>query len=120
MRRDPRPASRARPTPPTGRAAPPTGYRTSPSLVVHSDRGGQYRGNAYRQLLHGHEAMRSQSRRGECYDNAQAGSLWSRLKTEGLERREWPVFADLADAQAGIADYFDYWNHDRLHSNISY
>ena len=54
--------------------------------------------------------MRSQSRRGECYDNAlpgttQAESLWSRLKTEVLERREWSVFADLADAQASIADY---------------
>ena len=69
--------------------------------------------------------MRSQCRRGECYDNAlpgttQAESLWSRLKTEVLELREWPVFADLADAQASIADYFDYYNHDRLHSSIGY
>ena len=35
-----------------------------------------------------------------------------------LELREWPVFADLADAQASIAGYFDYYNHDRLHSSI--
>ena len=96
-------------------AQPPT-----PGLVVHSDRGGQYCGNAYRKLLHGHEAVRSQSRRGECYDNAQAESLWSRLKTEVLELRERPVFADLADAQASVADYFDYYNHDRLHSSIDY
>ena len=61
--------------------------------------------------------MRSRSRRGECYDNAQAESLWSRLKTEVLERREWPVFTDLADAQASIADYFDCYNYDRLHSS---
>ena len=27
-----------------------------------------------------------------------------------LELREWPVFADLVDAQASIADYFDYYN----------
>ena len=96
-------------------AQPPT-----PSLIVHSDRGGQYCGNAYRALLHRHGAVRSQCRRGECYDNAQAESLWSRLKTEVLELREWPVFADLADAQASIADYFDYYNHDRLHSSIGY
>jgi transposase InsO family protein len=69
--------------------------------------------------------VRSQSRRGECYDNAlpgttQAESLWSRLKTEVRELREWPVFADLADAQASIADYFDYYNHDCLHSSIGY
>ena len=49
--------------------------------------------------------MRSQSRCGECYDDAQAESRWSRLKTEVLELREWPVLADLADAQASIADY---------------
>ena len=44
---------------------PPT-----PGLLVHYDRGGQYCGNAYRQLLHDHQALRSQSRRGDCYDNA--------------------------------------------------
>ena len=92
----------------------------APDLLVHSDRGGQYCGNAYRQLLHGHQAVRSQSRRGDCYDNAQAESLWSRLKTEVLEVRERPVFADLADAQRSVADYFDYYNHERLHSSIDY
>ena len=56
-------------------AQPPT-----PGLLVHSDRGGQYCGNAYRKLLHDHEAVRSQSRRGECYDNAQAEN---RLKVLG-------------------------------------
>ncbi|HEX8427535.1 IS3 family transposase [Hymenobacter sp.] len=92
----------------------------TPGLLVHSDRGGQYCGNAYRELLHQHGALRSQSRRGECYDNAQAESLWFRLKTQVLELREWPVFADLADAQASVADYFNYYNHDRLHSSIDY
>lgn len=83
----------------------------TPGLLVHSDRGGQYCGNAYRRLLHHHQAVPSQSRRGECYDNAQAESLWSRLKTEELDAREWPVFVDLADAQTSVADYFDYYNH---------
>ena len=87
---------------------------------MHSDRGGQYCGNAYRQLLHDHGALRSQSRCGDCYDNAQAESLWSRLKTEVFEICERPLFADLADAQASVADYFDYYNHDRLHSSIRY
>ncbi|WP_139147365.1 integrase core domain-containing protein, partial [Hymenobacter lapidarius] len=53
-------------------------------------------------------------------DNAQAESLWSRLKTEVLEVRERPVFADLVDAQRSVADYFDYYNHERLHSSIDY
>ena len=37
-----------------------------------------------------------------------------------FELREWTVIADLADAQVSIADYFDYYNHDRLHSSIGY
>ena len=91
-----------------------------PGLLVHSDRGGQYCGNGYRKLLHDHQALRSQSRRGDCYDNAQAESLWSRLKTEVLELRERPVFTDLTDAQTSVAGYFDYYNHERLHSSIGY
>ena len=57
-----------------------------------------------------------------CYSwqNAQAESLWSRLKTEVLEVRERPVFTDLADAQSSVADYFEYYNHERLHSSIDY
>ena len=35
-----------------------------PEFVVHSERGSQYCGNAYRALLHQHGAVRSQSRRG--------------------------------------------------------
>ena len=91
-----------------------------PGLVVHSDRGGQYCGNAYRALLAEQGCLRSQSRRAECLDNAQAESLWSRLKTEELEAREWPVFCDLADAQQSIATYFDYYNHERRHSALAY
>ncbi|MGI4737302.1 MAG: IS3 family transposase [Janthinobacterium lividum] len=94
---------------------PPT-----PGLLVHSDRGGPYCGNVYRQLLREHEALRSQSRRGDCYGNAQAESLRSRLKTEVLELRERPVFADLADAHASVAVYFDYYDYERLHSSIGY
>ena len=94
--------------------------KPAPDLVVHSDRGGQYCGNAYRALLAAHGCLRSQSRRAECLDNAQAESLWSWLKTEELEAREGPVFRDLADAQASVATYFDYYNHERRHSALAY
>lgn len=56
-----------------------------------------------RQLLCDRHAVRSQSHRSDYYDNAQAESLWSRLKTEVLELRERPIFADLADAQRSVA-----------------
>jgi transposase InsO family protein len=94
--------------------------RPTPGLIVHSDRGSQYVGNSYKTLLRNAQAHLSHSRRGECYDNAQAESRWSRLKTELLEAREWPVFLDLTDAQASVAEYFDYYNHKRRHSSIGY
>ncbi|MBT9395147.1 integrase core domain-containing protein [Hymenobacter sp. NST-14] len=37
-----------------------------------------------------------------------------------LEVREWPVFANLAEVQRSVAEYFDYYNHERLHSSIDY
>lgn len=89
-------------------------------LVVHSDRGGQYCSNAYRALLHEHGCLRSHSRRGECYDNAMAESLWSRLKAEELDARDWPIFDDLAEARQSAAAYFDYYNHQRRHSALAY
>ncbi len=49
--------------------------RPAPGLMVHSDRGDQYVGNAYKALLREAKAQLSHSRRGECYDNAQAESL---------------------------------------------
>ena len=87
---------------------------------MYSDCSGQYCGNACRALLHQPTAARSQCRRGECYDNAQAESLWSRFKTEELERWEWAVFADLTDAQASAASYPDYYNDQRLHSSTGH
>ena len=47
-------------------------------------------------------------------------SLPPRLKTKEIERREWPVFADLADARVSVADYFDCYNYERLHCSIGY
>ena len=43
---------------------PLLGQRSAADLVVHSDRGGQYRNKPYRALLHQRQALRSHSRRG--------------------------------------------------------
>ena len=81
--------------------------------IIHSDWVGQYVANTCKVLLRHAQAQLSHSRRGECYDNAlpgttQAESLWWRRKTEELEARDWPVFTDLAGAQASVTTCFDY------------
>lgn len=87
-------------------------------LIVHSDRGGQYCAANVRKMLRTNDLLASMSRAGDCYDNAQAESLWSRLKTELLD--EGHAFDDLAHAQQEIATYFDYYNYRRRHSALGY
>jgi putative transposase len=48
------------------------------------------------------------------------GRLWARFKTEELAARPQPYFADLADARASVATYFDYYNYAHRHSVLAY
>lgn len=55
---------------------------TAPGLILHSDRGSQYRSNAYVGFLEKHAIQRSMSRKGNCWDNAVMESFYSRIKVE--------------------------------------
>src|SRR5262249_48903742 len=94
------------------RRRPPKG------LIVHSDRGGQYVGEAFRQLLELQGYEQSMSRAGESYDNAYAESLFSRYKAELLEDG---AFADVEQARSETFSYIEgYYNRVRLHSSLGY
>ena len=86
-------------------------------LLVHSDQGSQYTATRFRELLTQHGATQSMSRRGNCYDNAQAESFWSRLKTELLDGGS---FSDLEEARLELSHYIAYYNDERRHSAFSY
>lgn len=57
------------------------------------------------------------SRRGNCYDNAQAESFWSRLKTELLDGGGFP---SLNEARLELAHYVTYYNDERRHFALGY
>src|SRR3989442_1101722 len=61
--------------------------RPQPGLIHHTDQGCQYAATAYRQVLTQHGLVGSMSRRGDCYDNAVAGSFFSTLKNELVHDR---------------------------------
>ncbi|AMR25452.1 hypothetical protein A0257_22430 (plasmid) [Hymenobacter psoromatis] len=65
--------------------------RPAPGLLVHADRGGQYVGNGYKTMLRDAKAQLSHSRRGECYDNAQAENRLKVLSACGRasKRSSW-------------------------------
>lgn len=89
-----------------------------PGLVQHSDRGTQYAGRAYQQLLAEHQMLCSMSRRGNCWDNACVESFFSSLK------RELPnddVFADWREVERAVFEYVHaYYNTRRPHSALGY
>lgn len=87
-----------------------------PGLIHHSDRGGQYAGGDYRQVLGRARMRQSMSRPDNCYDNAFMESCFGTLKTE----LEMEVYADLPTAHAEIREYLCYYDSKRRHSSLGY
>ena len=85
-------------------------------LIHHTDRGGQYAGNAYRAVLRRAEIRQSMSRPDNCYDNAFMESGFGTIKTE-LEMTE---YKSIREAQKEIGEYIRYYNFDRMHSSLEY
>lgn len=89
----------------------------SPTLIAHSDRGGQYASGFYREKLNLLGVTQSMSRSGNCYDNSYAESFFHTLKVELTHRHE---FKTRAEAQNSIEQYIDWYNCKRLHSGLGY
>ena len=86
----------------------------SPGLIVHSDRGVQYRSNGYVGFFERHGITRSMSRKGNCWDNAVMESFYARLKVELIYAKN---FQSIADARSGIFGYIEvFYNRKRRHS----
>jgi putative transposase len=90
------------------RRRPPAG------LVHHSDRGSQYTGYAYQKRLSDNHMTCSMSRKGNCWDNAVAESLWATIKRELVDGEQWDSRAELDQA---LFEYIEvFYNRERLHS----
>jgi len=87
-----------------------------PGLIHHTDRGGQYAGTQYRQVLARARMLQSMSRADSCYDNAFMESCFGTLKTE-LEMTPYPN-ASIAHKEVGA--YIRYYNTQRRHSSLDY
>jgi putative transposase len=89
-----------------------------PGLVHHSDRGSQYTSRDYRKALDANHMVASMSRRGNCWDNAVAESLWATIKRELTDGVNWSSKEEL---EAALFEYLEvYYNRTRLHSTLDY
>ncbi len=86
--------------------------RRSPTgtLVVHSDRGSQFRSRAYVSTLNGAGLSGSMGRVGAAGDNAPMESFFSLLQRNVLDRKTWTTRDELAGA---IIRWIDNTYHQR-------
>lgn len=86
----------------------------SPGLIVHSDRGTQYRSQGYIDYLYSKGCKISMSRKGNCWDNAPMESFFSRLKVELIYAKN---YSSIEEAKSGIFAYIEiFYNRKRRHS----
>ena len=88
------------------------------NLIVHSDRGVQYRSNVYRDKLLDNGCKISMSRKANCWDNAVVESFFSRFKVECIYPNR---FKSIDQAKADIFEYIEiFYNRKRRHSAIGF
>jgi len=85
-------------------------------LVHHSDRGGQYTSDDFRDELARHGIDCSMSGTGNCYDNAVVESFFASLKRERVNRVRYRT---RDEARADIFDYIEvFYNRKRRHGYL--
>jgi len=87
-------------------------------IMHHSDQDGLYASAAYQELLAENGFIVSNSRKGNCYDNACVESFFARLKTEWM----YPArFVNRAQAELDVFRYLEvFYNRVRRHSTLNY
>lgn len=87
-------------------------------MILHSDRGVQYRSSHYQGHLFDHGIRPSMSGKGNCWDNAAMEAFFSRLKVEAIFGEE---IGKKSDAYQCVFEYIEcFYNRVRRHSAINY
>jgi len=88
----------------------------NPGLIIHSDRGVQFRSVKYLDLVRSSGCLPSMSRQGNCWDNAVMESFYSRLKVELIYAEQ---FGSMEEVRSGIFEYIEiFYNRKRRHSAL--
>lgn len=89
---------------------------TQAGLIIHSDRGVQFRSVKYLDMVRSRGCLPSMSRQGNCWDNAVMESFYSRLKVELIYAEQ---YASIEAARSGIFEYIEiFYNRKRRHSAL--
>jgi putative transposase len=85
--------------------------------VFNSDQGSQFTSEKFTGELAERQIAISMDGQGRCMDNIFVERLWRSLKYEEVYLKD---YASVPEARAGIARYFRFYNHERLHQSLGY
>jgi len=93
------------------------GLMNSKPEIINSDQGSQFTSHSFTGTLAGSGIKISMDGRGRCMDNIFTERLWRSLKQEEVYLKE---YRGLGEAHSGISEYFERYNHRRLHQSLNY
>ena len=85
--------------------------------IFNTDQGSQFTDEDFTGVLGAHGIAISMDGRGRFSDNIFVERLWRSLKFEEVYLK---AYQNVAEARQGIAAYFNFYNHERLHQALGY
>lgn len=85
--------------------------------IFNSDQSSQFTGEAFISLLKEKHISISMDGKGRAFDNIFVERLWRSVKYENVYIKGYET---MMEAQEGLAKYFTYYNHRRLHQSLGY
>jgi len=85
--------------------------------IFNTDQGSQFTDDDFTGVQCAHGVAISMDGRGRFADNIFVERLWRSLKYEEVYLK---AYDSVADARRGIATYFEFYNHQRLHQALGY
>src|SRR5439155_4198962 len=90
-------------------------HRPEPALAKAG--GSQFTSDDFTGVLSRHEVTISIDGKGRCMDNIFIERLWRSLKYEEVYLHD---YASVAEATAGIGNWFRFYNEERQHQSLGY
>ena len=91
--------------------------RISTPMIFNTDQGTQFTSLAYTQTLLDKGIQISMDGRGRALDNIFVERLWRSVKYEKVYLND---FGTVKEAYLGLKEYFEFYNHRRLHQSLDY
>lgn len=85
--------------------------------IFNTDQGAQFTARAFTGRLEEAGVAISMDGRGRALDNVFVERLWRSLKYEEVYLK---AYQDVAELQAGLANWFAFYNHERPHQSLAY